>query len=231
MIMAMHQPNYIPWLGYFYKMYKSDVFVLLDVVQFPRGQSFAARNRIKTAQGAVYLTVPVSIPKNRQGKALYTEVQFANQKWKKKHLKTIELSYKRAPYFEEVFPWLEAEILKAETLIDLNIGLILKIKEFLQIKTRLVLLSEILKSFGQKTQLIIDICKALQCDTYLSGTGGGKEYNDETLLNQHGISLIYSNFKHPTYQQLWGAFIPNLSIIDLLFNHGAQSREILVSSR
>ncbi|NOX90296.1 MAG: WbqC family protein, partial [Calditrichaeota bacterium] len=87
-IMAMHQPNYIPWLGYFYKIAKADIFVYLDIVQFPRGKSFAARNRIKTPNGATYLTIPVSLPKGKEGKVLYTEVRFADEQWKKKHLKS-----------------------------------------------------------------------------------------------------------------------------------------------
>ncbi len=138
------------------------------------------------------------------------------------------MNYKRAPYFDDVFPWIESTILNSKNLLDLNLNLIFKIKDYLGIKTRCILLSEILSTFGQKTELIIDICKALKCDSYLSGTGGGKEYNDEKLMNENGIHLIYSDFNHPTYQQLWGEFIPNLSIIDLLFNYGPKSKDILL---
>ena len=101
--MAMHQPNYVPWLGYFHKLADADWFVHLDAVQFPRGQSFAARNRIKTPNGVAWLTVPVSRPHGRDGRVSYGEVGFADAGWRDKHLKTVEMSYRRAPFFDEVF--------------------------------------------------------------------------------------------------------------------------------
>lgn len=229
LIMAMHQANYIPWLGYFYKIARADVFVYLDVVQYPRGQSFAARNRIKTPNGVTFLTIPVSLPKGRQGKALYNEVRFADERWKSKHLKTLQLSYKKAPFFTEVITIFEKAFEQCDNLLDLNVRLIEDFCQYLQIDTRRVLLSDLLDDFGQKTDLIIDLCQALGANVYLSGTGGGKEYNDEQKLNAHGIELMYSDFKHPVYQQLWGEFVPNLSIVDLLFNHGKkEGRKILL---
>lgn len=229
LVMAMHQANYIPWLGYFYKIAKADVFVYLDVVQYPRGQSFAARNRIKTPNGVTFLTIPVSMPKGRQGKVLYNEIRFADKKWAVKHLKTLQMNYKKAPFFAEVMAIIEKAFDQCNNLLDLNVRLIEDFCDYLQISTRRVFLSDLLTEFGQKTDLIIDICQALGANVYLSGTGGGKEYNDEQKLKQHGISLVYSDFKHPVYQQLWGEFVPNLSIVDLLFNHGAkQSRQILL---
>lgn len=230
-VLSMHQPNYIPYLGYFYKIAKSDVFVYLDAVQYPRGQSFAARNKIKTPNGVAYLTIPVSIPGGRKGKAKYTEVEFADNKWIDKHLKTIQTSYKKAAHFNEIYPMLEKELKSYDRFVDLNIGLIERISNYLKIKTERVRLSEILEDFGQKTQLIIDLCNKMDADTYLSGTGGGKEYNDERMLNDNNISLQYSNFEHPEYSQLWGEFQPYLSIIDLLFNYGPESRNILLGSK
>ncbi len=227
-IMAMHQANYIPWLGYFYKMAKCDVFVYLDVVQYPRGRSFAARNKIKTPNGSAFLTVPVSLPKGREGKALYTEVQFANDQWKEKHKKTLQFNYKKAPFFDEIFSLYARQVDRSRNLLELNLNLIEAVTDYLNIRTKRVRLSEILKQFGQKTDLIIDICKALDADGYLSGTGGGKEYNDEAKLAQNGIMLMYSDFKHPEYRQLYGPFEKYLSILDLLFNEGPHSREILL---
>lgn len=226
-IIAIHQPNYIPWLGYFYKMAKCDIFVYLDTVQFPRGQSFAARNRIKTHNGTTWLTIPTSIPSGQKGKATYREVSIAGNKWKRKHLKTIEMNYKKAPYFEEIFEIYKKRIEEDLSLTDLNIQLIEGFADYLKITSKRILLSELLGHFGEKTQLIVDICKALHGNTYLSGTGGGKDYNDESLLNDQGIALQYSTFKHPEYPQLWDGFEHHLSIIDLLMNCGPQSREIL----
>jgi hypothetical protein len=225
---AIHQPNYVPWPGYFHKLANCDVFVYLDAVQFPRGQSFAARNRIKTPNGVVFLSIPVSLPKGSEGKASYLEAAFADERWRKKHLKTVEQSYRQAPYFGEIHELYSNELERHETLVDLNIGLIDAFTSYLGIETRRVRLSELLPSFGQKTQLIIDVCRALGAGTYLSGTGGGRDYNDEELLNRHGIELRYDDFSYPTYPQLWGTFEPGLSILDLLFNCGPAGRELVV---
>jgi hypothetical protein len=228
--MAMHQANYIPWIGYFYKMAKCDIFVYLDVVQYPRGKSFSARNKIKTANGETFLSIPVSIPKGDQNKAIYSKIHLADRKWIKKHLKTLELNYKKAPYFNEVFDLILGQIYNYENLLELNISLIETFADYLAINSTRVRLSKLLDNFGQKTELIIDICEKLKTPIYLSGTGGGKTYNDETMLNKKGIELLYSDFQHPQYRQLWGTFVPNLSIIDLLFNEGHKSRDILLGA-
>jgi len=226
-IMAMHQANYIPWIGYFHKMAHADVFVYLDTVQYPRGRSFSARNKIKSPNGEIFLTIPISVPKGKEHKVLYTEIEFADHKWKEKHKKTIQLNYKKAPFFDEIFPLYTQEIDRSSTLLELNINLIEAIATYLNINNQRLKLSEILSTFGQKTDLIIDICKATDADIYLSGTGGGKEYNDETKLKANDIKLIYDEFQHPVYKQLWSDFIPNLSILDLLFNRGQKSSQIL----
>lgn len=227
-VVAIHQPNYLPWLGYFYKMEECDVFVFLDAVQFPRGQSFANRNRIKVHNGTTWLTVPVTLPDGEEGKATYNEVAFATDKWKRKHLKTLQMNYKRSPYYDEIYPLIEEQLHRHDDFVELNIGLITVCTQYLGLQTDTIRLSELPGSFGEKTQLIVDICDALDAHVYLSGTGGGKEYNDEALLQEHGIELRYSQFTHPEYPQPWGDFEPNLSIIDLLFNCGPKSRKILL---
>jgi len=228
MIFSIHQPNYIPYTGYFYKIAVSDVFVILDTVQYPRGQSFSARNRIKTPQGISFLTIPITIPREKEGKVIYTEVKFSDDKWKAKHLKTIELCYKRAAHFPAIFEIYSHVLNSITDFTELNIGLIEAFCKYLEIHTRFVRLSELLETFGNKTNLIIDIGNSLGAKTYLSGTGGGKEYNDEKLLNENGFELVYSKFKHPVYTQLWGDFVPNLSVIDFLFACGPESKNILL---
>ena len=225
---AIHQPNYVPWPGYFHKLAAADVFVYLDAVQYPRGRSFAARNRIKTPNGAAYLIVPVSVPKGSEGKASYLEVDFADEKWRKKHLATVEQSYARAPHFEEVFPLYSKGVETGETLVELNIGLIEAVASYLGIETRRVRLSELLPSFGQKTDLIVDVCRALDASAYLSGSGGGRAYTDEAVLRERGLDLRFDEFEYPRYQQLWGDFEPNLSVLDVLFNCGPASRQLVV---
>ncbi len=225
--LAIHQPNYVPWPGYFHKIARSDLFVYLDAVQYPRGQSFAPRNRIKTPNGVVFLTIPVSVPKGRKGKASYLEVEFADDRWREKHLKTVEQSYRRASYFDQVFALYRSEREARERFVELNIGLIEAFCSYLGIETPRVRLSETVPSFGERTQLIVDVCRALDATAYLSGTGGGRDYNDEALLNAHGIDLRYDDFAYPEYRQLWGDFEPNLSVVDLLFNCGRASRAVL----
>jgi len=227
MIFSIHQPNYIPYLGYFYKIAASDVFVILDTVQYPRGKNFSARNRIKTPQGECFLTIPVKIPEGKQGKVKYTEINFLDGKWKDKHFKTVEMNYKRAPYFNEIINIYSEVLHRNDKFVELNIDLIMEFSNYLAIKTKCLRLSQLLNDFGNKTQLIIDIGGQLSADEYLSGTGGGKEYNDEKMLKTSGISLIYSNFHHPQYPQLWGDFVTNLSIIDVLFNCGKSAINFL----
>ncbi len=225
-VLALHQPNYVPWPGYFHKLAGADVFVYLDSVQFPRGRSFAARNRIKTPNGVAYLTVPVSIPRGRDGKATYLEVQFADETWRDKHLRTVEHGYGRAPYFADVYPLYRAEVERAGTFVELTTGLIEAFAGYLDIETRRVRLSELGPGLGDKAQLVLDVCLALEADVYLSGSGGGRSYNDEELLRSHGIELVYDEYRYREHPQLWGAFEPNLSVLDLLFNCGPASRTL-----
>jgi len=221
---AIHQPNYLPWAGYFHKLAACDVFVYLDAVQYPRGRSFAARNRIKTANGVAYLTVPVSLPRGREGRVSYLEAAFADSGWRDKHRRTLEQSYARAAYFDEVFALYNEALDAGDSLVAVNIALIEAFTGYLGIHTRCVRLSDLLSEFGSKSQLIVDVCRALDASVYLSGRGGGTEYNDESMLAANGIELRYDTFQERQYPQLWGAFEPRLSVLDLLFNCGADAR-------
>ena len=224
---AVHQPNYVPWLGYFHKLAAADVFVYLDDVQFPRGQSFAARNRIKTPNGVAWLTVPVSVPKGQEGKATYREVELVEPRWREKHVKTVEQSYGRAPYFDDVFELYRTELEAGHSFLDVNLALLEGFADYLGIDTRRVVLSELLPEFGQKTELIVDICKALGADEYLSGSGGGTEYTDGERLAEEGIGLRFDAFEPAEYPQLGGDFEPGLSALDALMNCGPGARELI----
>ncbi|MCK4634739.1 MAG: WbqC family protein [Candidatus Aenigmarchaeota archaeon] len=216
MIVGIHQPNYIPWLGYFYKIAKSDVFVLLDNVNYTKN-SFINRNKIKTQNGGVWLTVNV-LTKGRYGQ-LINEVEIDNSKlWNKVHWKTIFFNYSKAPLFNEYGHFLE-EIYerKWEKLIDLNESLIKLICELSGIKNVKFIRASELNASGNGTDLLIDICKKLGADTYLSGFGG-RNYMEEKKFKGDDIELKYYDFKHPIYKQLWDGFVPNLSVIDFLFN-------------
>lgn len=223
MKIAIHQPNFLPWLGYFYKMADCDVFVLLDNVQYEKNE-FGNRNQIKTPHGSLLVTLPVEkrFPQSINKVEL---VDFFQQK--EKIIKTLRLNYQKTKYFNFLFPELE-EILKREWkyLSEVNIELIKLLKEKLGIKTRLEVASNYDVS-GKSTDLLINVSKIFNATTYLSGKGGEK-YQDEEKFKTAGIKLEYSNFVHPIYPQLWGEFIPNLSIIDLLFNCGSNSLKILL---
>ena len=226
MIAAIHQPNYLPWLGYFNKMARSDVFVLLDDVQLVRGKSFVTRNKVKTPGGDQWLTVPV---KGKSELVLIKDAVISQDgKWQQKHWRTIQLSYKKAPFFDryeeklgEIYqhPW--------QNLAELNISLIKVINNLLGINTGLIRSSEMnIENTG--AEKILSILRRLGADQYISGEGKGSErYIAEDDFRENSIELIYQQFEHPVYNQLWGDFISNLSVIDLLFNEGEKSLGIL----
>ncbi len=227
-IVAIHQPNYLPWLGFFYKIAKCNIFVLLDNVQYTKN-GFINRNKIKTPQGAIWLTVDV-LTKNRYGQ-LINEVEINNSlPWGRTHEKSIAQNYSQSPYFSKYRDLFESVYdQRWGNLADLNEALIKVICEILGIKNVKFIRASELNVSGQSTELLVNICKAIGTDTYLSGPTG-KEYMNEGLFEREGINLRYSDFKHPIYTQLWGDFIPNLSVIDLLMNEGERSQEILMGA-
>ncbi|UCE36851.1 MAG: WbqC family protein [Thermoplasmata archaeon] len=224
-VIAIHQPNYIPWLGYFHKIYHSDLFVFLDSVQYPKGQ-LVNKNRIKTANGELYLTVPV-LTKNRFGQNI-NEVRIDNHiNWRKKHWKSMLLNYKNALFFQEYSQFFEALYERDwDQLADLNIYLIENITKILGIKCEFAKSSD-LEVSGDGTELLINICKAVGANTYLSGIGS-KGYMKDTEFAENAVNLRYQEFNHPQYKQQFGEFITNLSIVDLLFNEGPNSKKIIV---
>ncbi|MEL7568424.1 MAG: WbqC family protein [Dehalobacterium sp.] len=228
MKLAMHQPDYLPWPGYFFKMAQCDIFVILDTIQFPRGCSESNRNLIKTPHGSLMLTVPIK----RKGKSLqrYDEV-LVLPGWKKKHLKALTLNYAKAPYFAEIFPELE-RLEDSAYLLPINYNFIKLVYDLVKLDTKLVFLSS-LPQFAHlhKSELIAALCNHFSADSYLSGRGGAA-YNQPEIFEKHGLKLEYSNYQPITYPQLWGNFIPNLSIVDMLFNCGADgTRNLLIKER
>lgn len=228
MIVGIHQPNYIPWLGYFYKILKCDVFVFLDNAPFSKN-SLQNRNRIKTPQGVVWLTQPV-LTKGKFGQ-LTSDVFFSpKSSWRDVHLKTFNANYRKAPYFKDIFPKLEEfyHTQKQERMAEFNQTLIKWVCRELELNTTFYVASKMNVS-GKSTDLLVDICLTLGADTYLSGTGG-RNYQEEKVFEQAGIQLAFTDFHFPSYRQCWNTFIPNISVIDLLFNVGSKkSREILLS--
>jgi hypothetical protein len=221
MIVAGHQPNYLPWLGFFDKLRRSDIFIIEDDVQFER-QGFTNRNRILTAEGVRWLTVPI---KHVNKPLLINEVQIANRgkpSWGRKHWLTLKHSYCKTPYwndFEDFF----RETYESEwnLLIDLNMHFIRGIMDFLGIDKPLVLGSS-LTARGKKTELIVAQCREVGADVQLAGNGC-KDYIDQSLFAEQGIKFVFQDFIHPIYGQNRSRFVPNLSVVDYLFCVGPKS--------
>jgi len=227
MIISVHQPQYLAWIGYFHKILKSDAFVFLDDVQY-KEREYQNRNRIKTKDGSQWLTVPVLKPVQRFIKI--NEVVIDNgQKWQKRHWKAICSNYSQAPYFKQYSGFFEDLYSRHwDKLVDLNIHMIKGINGLLGIQKNISLSSQ-LGVQSAKTQRIIDICRALKADTYLSGQGG-KDYLEEKLIASAGLKLIYQDFRHPEYAQCYGGFLPYMSMVDMLFNCGKDTLAILERS-
>ena len=231
MILSAHQPEYLPYLGFFYKMAKADTFILADHLQFSK-KDFLNRNRIRTnanALGWTWLTVPVLL--HGKGYQKINEIDIDNSTdWAKKHWQLIYFNYKRTPFFNAYSNFFEKLYQKKwQKLADLNETIIDYIRKELDIKTTLVKSSDCKFKEG-KTDLIVQLSKKFKADTYLSGVGG-KSYVYGKKLKENNIKLVFSDFKHPVYPQRFEPFVENLSAIDLLFNCGPKSIEIMSSEK
>ena len=223
---AIHQPNYLPWIGFFDKLDQVDKFVLLDKANHSKS-GFINRNKIKTPQGSFTLTVPL---KNK-GVPINQLKIVDNKNWQISHWKTIEAFYQKCPFWNEYKHGFEQIYQqKWQKLAPLNIALIEHIKTLLSITTELMLESDFQIDFGNGNTRNVNITSHLNGDVYLSGTGA-RVYNDIHEFNANNIELVYQNFIHPEYPQRWGEFQQNLSIIDMLFNCGPETIDIIRKHR
>jgi hypothetical protein len=223
MIIAAHQPQYLPWLGFFDKIDSSDAFVLMDTVQFKKNE-WQNRNRIKTAQGWQWLTVPVKFS-SRQ--AIHDIRIDGSRRWWRKHVQVILYNYRKAPYFQQYGPAM-ADLLSKDwdSLAELNVTLIKLLSGWLGIETPCYMASKLGDFTADPNVRLIEITLSLGGNTYLAGAGG-REYMRLNLFQEAGIEVVFQDYRHPVYNQLHGDFVPNLSVIDLLFNCGPESRRIL----
>jgi hypothetical protein len=217
---AIHQPNFMPWLGYFHKMSLVDIFVLFDDVQVPTGKSFASRVLIKTNTGELWVSVPTQ---HKSDKNDFNGVQVLNSNWRAKSLKTIRLAYQKAPHFKtysEAFE--EAFMRSSTTLFELNYNLLVFLKESLEIKTEFIRSSALgVNADVGGADKIMATLKAVSATTYVSGAGSGsRRYINEDDFKAQGIKLVWQQFSAQPYPQLYGEFIPNLSAVDYLFTCG-----------
>lgn len=200
--------------------------IILDEVQFPLGTTWISRNRFKNDQGTLWLTIPVW----RKGLGLQpinqVKICYEGGRWSRKHLETLKRAYGNAPYLGDHLGFVEKMFSsRFDRLIDLNLAVIRYLMDCLQIKTRLVLLSELgLKA--KATQLLIEICKAVGGSTFLVPSQAQK-YLDAPLFQENGLELSFFRYAAPIYPQLWGDFLANLAAFDLVFNCGPKARDIL----
>ena len=219
------QSSFIPWRGYFDIIASVDVFVFHDDIQFTKGD-WRNRNKIKTAKGTEWLTVPVSY-KNVSQLICNTRIDNSTS-WAKKHLRLWQSHYSSAPYFfvvQEILSILTE--FEYETISQLNIRLIRKICDYLTISTPMLLSSE-LELKGSKTERLIDLLKKLNARAYLSGPSADA-YLDKVAFRENGIRLEYKSYDYVPYKQLWGDFIGEVTILDLIANCGPDSLHYLKS--
>ncbi len=227
MVIGILQPGYLPWLGFFEQMYKSDVFVIYDDVQYDK-EGWRNRNRIKTASGIQWLTVPVIVRLEHQ--PFVREVGIDNkQHWRKKHLYSIKQNYSKAPYFDKYIDIFEDAFSRDwEYIVDIDMHFILKLADCLGMGSKKIIRSSTLNIAGDRIERLVNICKMFKADTFYEGASG-KNYIDESSFTKYGIKVEFQDYKHPVYNQLYKDFVPYLSVIDLLFNHGNDSLSILIN--
>ncbi|HEX2565635.1 MAG TPA: WbqC family protein [Burkholderiales bacterium] len=233
MVVAIHQPHFLPWLGYLHRMAQAGLFVILDHVQFERG-NYQNRTRIRMGEEARWLTVPV-VQRSQKERIVDKEVDNrleGDRWWPRVHFGTLRHAYRDAGYFGAYGPALQ-DILQRrwEKLADLNQALLDMLRDAFGIRTPLVR-SSALQLEGAKSELILNICREVGADTLLAGFGGSRTYLDAEAFARAGVRIAYHEFEHPVYKQAGAApFIPGLSSIDLLFNCGPQSARVLLGEQ
>ena len=224
----VRQPAYLPALVMFDQMLHADTYVIYDDVQYER-RHYGNRNRLRTHQGAIWITVPV-LQKGKRDQ-LYNQTKIDNsQNWREAHWKSIYLNYCKSPYFNKYSDYFEELYSKSwETLLDLNMEIIVYLKGVLDINTELILSSQIkVNPYKDKSSRLANIVNALNGDIYLTSKNASG-YLDEKVFNKLGIDVSWYGFTHPKYNQIHGEFIPYMSTIDLLFNYGDKSKDIIRS--
>ncbi len=227
MICSIHQPQTFPWLGYFAKIMQSDIFVFINNVQFKKNE-WQNRNKIRSHNGLQWLTIPII---HNFGQLLNEVKINSTINWQNKHIQAIKTCYSKAPYFHLYFQEIE-EIYSSNWvyLSDFNIKTVHWIMDKIGIKTPTIISSEIkdLSCFPELSaeERLIAITKSVEADIYLSGAGGHNYLNIE-LFSPSGIELQFQEFEHPRYNQLHYDFISHTSILDLIFNKGPNSHQII----
>ncbi|AIF53639.1 WbqC family protein [Pelosinus sp. UFO1] len=227
-IVVIHQPDFLSYLGFFDRLLKCDLYVILDHVQYLRGsRSWMNRDKIKTPQGEKWLTIAVEkAPRDTPINQIMLE---KSDEWRINNLNLLRENYRKACFFTEIFPYVEEMYsFKCERMMDFNIKALEILLELLDIKVEMML-SSTLNVQNKSNEMLVDILQKVHATRYLSGIGARDYYDPEPFISAK-IEVSWQDFNHPIYPQLYGAFIPYLSTIDMLFNCGiTQSRDIIRS--
>jgi hypothetical protein len=221
------QPGYIPWLGFFELMHNCDAFVLLDDVQYTH-KDWRSRNRIRTKEGCMWLTVPV-LTKGRAAQKI-ADVKINNTyPWRDKHFNALTVNYRRSKYYKQYMGFFE-QIYKRDWdfLVDLDIEIINFMAGEFDIKTPVIRSSSLPASGSGGNTHILEICNKLGADE-LYDSARAKAFIDTELFKNSGIKLIFQDYKHPIYAQVYKPFMPHMSALDLLFNEGSMGRDIMLT--
>lgn len=220
------QPGYLPWLGFFDQMRRADVFVYYDDVQYDK-HGWRNRNRVKSPAGPHWLTVPVRHHGLGQPRIMDVEID-SRAPWARKHVGTLRQFYARAPFVQLYLPELEALLERSWTrLVDLDVAVVAMMAKWLKLSPEIHLASA-LGVDGEQSGRLLALCRHFEAARYLSGSAA-RDYLDVPLFERHGVAVEWQDYRHPTYPQQHGEFVPYLSAIDLLLNCGEESRAILES--
>jgi len=223
---VIHQPDFLPYLGFYQRLLYADIFVVLDTVQFvSSNNSWTHRDKIKTPKGGKWLSL--SVKKAPRDSAICDILLSEEVDWRTANLNLLRANYSKAHFFNEIFPFLEElYTLKLKRMMDFNMKSIEMLLGLFDIEAQVVFAGDI-DAQGKKNELMVDILKKIGADRYLSGVGA-RDYFDPVPYDEAGIEVTWQNFNHPVYPQLHGEFVSYLSSVDLLFNCGInKSREIL----
>ena len=223
MILTGHQPQFLGgYCGYIEKIASADVYIYMDEVEFSKND-FVNRNRIKTNQGEKWLTVPILY----QGHAKIKDIQIdTSKRWQKKHLESIRQAYSKTPFYKQYEPFLSDLYTRPwDLLADLNLHILEWILDELGVTTKIIKMSD--RNFqGTKSDLILDMCLQLQADYFIFGAQG-RDYAKPVDFHRAGISIEFQEFIHPEYVQPHGNFLPYMAVLDIMFQKGKNSLDVI----
>ena len=228
MRISIMQPGYLPWLGFFELLARCELFVILDDVRFTK-RDWRSRNRIRTKQGWIWLTVPVLSKKRTDQLILEAEIN-NEERWRQAHHKCLMIHYARAPYFKNYIDFFKELYARPwDRLIDLDMAVLSFLAQAMNIATPVIRSSQLEIRQVSGNDRILAICKKLGASTVYDSQGA-KAFIDMPVFNQSGIKVEFQEFRHPVYRQIYYPFLPYMSAVDLLFNEGPRSKDIILGN-